>query len=183
MPMFILASQSPQRKAILERLGIPFEVIVPTVDETNVSESNPEKRALLLACEKAGEVAKRYPDRWVIGCDTLVVVSTGELLEKPRDAADARRMMELHSGNISTVHSALCLMRGIQKLTGISTATVHFRSLKKEDIDWWIGTGLFRDRSGGFQVEGEGRKLYEKIEGEFETVVGFPVSLFRGFIS
>lgn len=177
--MFILASKSPQRKAILERLGVAFKVVAPSFDEANIREKDPEKRALLLACGKAQEVSSTYPDHWVIGCDTLVIASNGELLEKPNKREEAARMLRFHSGNISTVHSALCIQKGEETRTGISSAKVHFRALSDAEIEWWIQTGLWRDRSGGFQVEGEGRKLYEKIEGEFETVVGFPMSLFQ----
>ena len=108
--MFILASQSPQRREILDRLGVSFKVISPPFDESSVHEKNPIKRASLLAEGKAASVAKDYPDEWVIGVDTLVVAENGELLEKPVDEADARRMLLLHSGKTSLVHSALCLL-------------------------------------------------------------------------
>ena len=177
--MFILASQSSQRRDILQKLGVPFEVIPSHCDESAITERDPIKRALLLADAKAASVSARYPDRWVIGADTLVVSADPELLEKPVDEEDARRMLRLHSGRTSVVHSALALLRGEERKIGISTASVTFKMLKPEDIEWWIGTGLWRDRSGAFQIEGEGQKIIEGFTGELETIVGFPVSLFR----
>lgn len=177
--MFILASQSPQRRDILQKLGIPSEVIPGSLDESSITERDPIKRALLLAYAKAESVAKDHPDQWVIGADTLVVSADGELLEKPVDAQDARRMMKLHSGRTSIVHSALSLQRGGERKMGISTASVAFKKLKDEDIEWWIKTGLWQDRSGAFQIEGEGQTIIAGFEGEFETITGFPVRLFR----
>lgn len=181
--MFILASQSPQRRDILTKLGIPFEVIPSNFNESSITERDPIKRALLLAEAKAASVSVHHPDRWVIGVDTLVVSADGELFEKPFDADDARRMLRLHSGRTSIVHSALSLQRGGERKMGISTASVTFKKLTDEDIEWWIETELWKDRSGAFQIEGEGQKLIETYEGEFETIVGFPLSLFREILA
>ena len=177
--MFILASSSPQRKEIFERLGIEFEIVLPPFDEAAVLERDPVKRAVLLAEGKATSVSRDYQDRWVIGVDTLVVSEDGELLEKPVDEDDARHMIQLHSGRTSAVHSALCLMRGLEKYADVSTAHILFKTLSDDDIDDWLKLELWRDRSGAFQIEGEGQKLVEKLDGEFETVVGFPVALFE----
>ena len=216
MPKFILASRSPQRKTILEDLGIEFTVIPSSFDESSIHEQDPPKRALILAEKKAIEVARKHPDQWIIGVDTLVVSEDGQLLEKPIDEEDARRMLKLHSGNTSTVHSAICLCRvilrrasasakatadtqddtsNIEKHTDLSTARVTFKDLespvdwlamserqKRSEltrIEWWIETELWKDRSGSFQIDDEGGKLIENLEGEFETVVGFPVACFQ----
>lgn len=176
--MFILASQSPQRKAIFEKLKVPFEVIPSAIDESSITEPDPIKRAMLLAHAKADSVSKNYPDRIVIGVDTLVVSADHHLLEKPLSAADARRMMQLHSGRTSVVLSALALQRGGERKAGISTASVTFKTLNNEEIEWWIKTGLWQDRSGAFQIEGEGKKIITGYDGEFETIVGFPVQVF-----
>ena len=178
LPMLILASRSPQRKAILKRLGVVFEVMPSPFDESTVLEKDPKKRAVILAEKKAEVIAKGHPDQWVIGVDTLVVASDGTLLEKPSDAEDARHMLRLHSGNISTVHSGLSLQRGSECHSALSSARVTFRTLSEKDIDWWISTELWEERSGAFQIEGEGQKLIHSLEGELETVVGFPVQIF-----
>ncbi|HLD08301.1 MAG TPA: Maf family protein [Candidatus Peribacterales bacterium] len=176
--MFILASQSPQRKAILERLCVSFEVLPSTFDESSITERDPLKRALVLASAKAASISEKYPDRWVIGADTLVVSADHELLEKPVDADDARRMLRLHSGRTSVVHSALALQRGEERKVGLSTASVTFKNLSDAEVEWWIKTNLWQDRSGAFQIEGEGQKLIESYEGEWETIVGFPIQVF-----
>ena len=176
--MFILASRSPQRKKILEDLGVEFEVIPSSFDEVSVEEKDPIKRARILAEGKACVVSKDYPDRWVIGVDTLVVSEEGDLLEKPVDEDDARRMMRLHSGKTSQIHTALCLKKGSETHTDVSTAGVTFRELSDADIDGWISTGLWEDRSGAFQIE-HIQQLIENIDGEMETIIGFPVELFK----
>src|SRR3989344_6700603 len=171
---FILPPRSRQRKAILEHLGVAFEIIPSPFDESTVLENNPEKRAVMLAEKKAEVIAKGHPDQWVIGVDTLVVASDGTLLEKSSDAEDARRMLRLHSGNVSTVHSGLSLQRGAECHSALSSARVTFRTLSEKDIDWWISTELWEERSGAFQIEGEGQKLIHSLEGELDTVVGLP---------
>ncbi len=174
----ILASASPQRKILLAGLGIDFVVVPSQVNEEACTELDPAARALMLAREKAQEVQERHRGRWVIGCDTLVVASTGERLEKPVDEADARRMITLHSGESSVVHSGLAVMNPEGMVfDGLSSSLVTFRTLSDDDIDWWIGTGLWRDRSGGFQIDGKGQLMIEKIEGDWSSIVGLPVYL------
>lgn len=177
--IFLLASQSPQRREILTRIGVAFEVIPPDFDETMIKEKDPVSRARILAEKKAHSVSILHSDRLVIGADTLVVSADGELLEKPCNSSDAERMLRLQSGRTSLVHSAVCLMRDQESDIRHSTAGVTFRSLTDRDIAWWINTGLWEDRSGAFQIEGEGQKLIAGFTGEFETVVGFPVGVFR----
>ena len=184
--MFLLASKSPQRKKILENLGVDFKVIPSLFDESSIHERDPIKRVKLLAEGKAKAASLQYPDQYIIGADTLVVSADGELMEQPVDAGDARRMLKLHSGRTSKVHTALCMMvarladpRGNECHTDISTTSVTFHELSGETINWWIELGLWEDRSGAFQIEGDGQKLIKGWEGEYETVVGFPVELFR----
>lgn len=178
MESVILASASPQRKQLLEGLGISFSVIPSQVNEEACTEMDPAKRAHLLAREKAHEVAERHRGQWVIGSDTLVVASTGERLEKPSDEHDARRMLNLQSGNTSVVHSGLALIRPDGAIfDGLSSSSVTFRSLSPEDIDWWIGTGLWEGRSGSFQIDGPGQLMIEKITGDWTSIVGLPVYL------
>lgn len=191
---FILASTSPQRRQLLQGLGIVFEMIPSSVEESACTEQDPAKRAVILARLKAEDVAEKNSGAWVLGCDTLVVASDGSLLEKPGDAAEAERMLRLQSGRVSTVHSALCLIapgsaaefHGFGKLTtgetpllsdGISSSRVHFKKLSDEGIAWWIGTGQWKDRSGAFQIDGLGQLMIEHLEGDWTSVVGLPVFL------
>ncbi|PIR48618.1 septum formation protein Maf [Candidatus Peregrinibacteria bacterium CG10_big_fil_rev_8_21_14_0_10_55_24] len=178
MHHLILASASPQRRRLFEGLGVPFTVVPSAIDEAACKETDPLMRAQILARLKAEDVAERHPDAWVIGCDTLVVSPQGKVLEKPRDAAEARVMLREQSGGISLVHSALALLSPAStRHEGISTSRVRFRPLTPEHLDWWIGTGLWEGRSGSFQIEGPGQLMIDHLEGDWSGVVGLPVSL------
>lgn len=178
MHYLILASSSPQRKILLEGLGLKFEIIPSGIEEDDHPENDPAVRAADLARLKARDIAGKHPGAVVIGCDTLVVSERGELLEKPKDADDVRRMIQAHSGAVSLVHSAVCVIDAKGKPhEGVSSSTVRFKKLSSKDIDWWIGTGLWKDRSGGFQIDGPGQLMIDRIEGDWTGVVGLPMFL------
>jgi septum formation protein len=178
MQKLILASASPQRKTLLAGLGLEFDVIPSTVNEEACTVVDPADRSVTLARQKAEDVAARNPGTYVIGCDTLVVDAKGERLEKPVDEADARRMLKLHAGTRSTVHSGLCVVSPFGEVEeGISSSYVWFKELSKQDLDWWIGTGQWKDRSGGFQIDGLGQLMIERIDGDWTSIVGLPVFL------
>ncbi len=174
----ILASASPQRKSLLGGLGVSFETLPSGVDEDGHDERDPGKRAQVLASLKAKDVAVRNPGAWVIGCDTLVVSPEGELLEKARNPDEARAMVAAQSGGTSVVHSGLSLIDPSGKeFSGLSSSSVTFRRLSDTEIDAWIASGIWRDRSGSFQIDGPGQLLIEKLEGDWTSVVGLPVYL------
>lgn len=177
--VLILASSSPQRARLLEGIGVEFEVIPSAVDEDGHGERDPEKRAQVLAKLKAQDIAKDHPDRWVLGADTLVVSEKGTLLEKPANEDEARAMLREQSDATSIVHSAVCLIAPDGKISeGIDTSSVHFRPLSAEDIGWWMSTNLWQGRSGGFQIDGPGQLMIERIEGDWSGIVGLPIFLF-----
>jgi septum formation protein len=179
MPLsLVLASSSPQRRLLLQGLGMEFIVDPSNVDEDACTERDAAKRAAHLARLKAQDVMGRHPGACIIGCDTLVQAPSGEILEKPMDAADARRMLRLQSGGISLVHSGLCVIDAAgQAYEGLSSSSVHFAPLSDEDIDWWIDTKEWEGRSGAFQIDGRGQLMIERIEGDWTSVVGLPVFL------
>lgn len=178
MQSLILASASPQRKDILRGLGLEFEVIPSSVEEGSHPEWSPRKRATELARLKAEDVAKKKPGSIVIGCDTLVVSAHGTLLEKPLDRVEAEGMIRAHSGRTSIVHSALCVIDSkAQVHEGISSSSVTFKELSTDEIEWWLSTELWKDRSGGFQIDGLGQLLISRIEGDWTSIVGLPVFL------
>lgn len=177
-PRIILASASPQRKMLLEGLGVQFEVMPSSVDEDGHPERSPRERSVILSRLKAEDIAARHKGAIVIGCDTLVVSSTGELLEKPKDPEDARRMLESQSGALSQVHSAVSIIDAKGTVhEGVSTSIVRFKQLSPKDMDWWVSTGLWRGRSGGFQIDGLGQLMISHIEGDWTGIVGLPVFL------
>ncbi len=178
MEPLVLASRSPQRKALMEGLNLPFEIVPSSVNEEAHVSEDPAKRAQQLARMKAQDVAAKMPGRVVIGCDTLVESSTGVLLEKPKDAADAAEMLREQSGSTSRIHSALCIVDAKGNLhEGLSTSKVWFKELTEEDIAWWISTNQWQDRSGSFQIDGQGQLMIEHLEGDWSGVVGLPVFL------
>lgn len=178
MKSLILASASPQRKALLSGLGLTFDVIASRVDESACGEADPARRAELLSALKARDVASRHPGRVIIGCDTLVVSHNRQLLEKPRDDEDALKMLRLQSGTTSLVHSGVTVIseRG-EECSGLSTSSVTFKKLSPDEEKWWIDTKLWEDRSGAFQIDGPGQLMIEKIEGDWSGIVGLPVFL------
>ncbi len=178
MQPLILASTSPQRRSLLSGLGVSFEVIPSTVDEDIHPERDPAKRCVTLARLKAENVAYAHPGSFILGADTLVVSQSGELLEKPADADEARRMLRAQSGGLSIVHSAVCLIDPDGRLhEGLDSSSVHFAVLTAEDIEWWIRTDLWKGRSGAFQIDGLGQLMIERIEGDWSGIVGLPVYL------
>jgi septum formation protein len=166
-PPLILASASPQRRAILEQLDIPFTVVPPRYQEGG---DDPVE----LAAGKARSVDGG--DRPVLGVDTEVVVD-GEALGKPSEAAEAEAMLERLSGRTHEVVSGLCLRtRAWEELDG-ETTLVTFRSLTARDLAHYVGSGEWQGRAGGYAIQGLGGSLVERIEGDYLNVVGLPAAL------
>ena len=170
----VLASRSPQRREILERLGVAFEVVVPEVEE--VGEGDPEAAVLESAGRKARAVSA--PGALVLGCDTEVVVA-GRVLGKPADENQAHRYLELLSGRSHAVLSGLALLgpQPEELRQGVATSAVTFRELTAEEIERYLRSGEWRERAGGYAVQGLGSTLVERIEGDVSNVIGLPVAL------
>ncbi len=177
----VLASASPQRRAILEQLGIAFEVAVPDVKE--ISEGDPGAVATYNADLKAAAVARRFPHTArILAADTVVALD-GRILPKPRDAAQARGFLELLSGRDHQVVTAISVMPGGEHRSqaneagsSLSRAAVRFRSLSTADIAWYLASGEWRERAGAYAVQGRGAALVSRIDGDYWTVVGLPVT-------
>jgi septum formation protein len=172
----VLASRSPQRRAILEQLGIPFEVHAPDVEELTVGE--PERVVFENARRKASAAAPEG-DRRVLGVDTTVLID-GELLGKPSGKDEARGFLERLSGRNHTVLSGLCLLSGETERGGVADTHVTFRTLSPELVEWYLGTGEWRERAGAYAIQGHGAALVERIDGDYWNVVGLPVPLLLG---
>jgi septum formation protein len=174
--MLILASRSPQRRAILEQLGVDFEVRPADVDE--LEEGAPEDIAVENARRKAKAVAS--PSDLVLGVDT--VVSLGDrLYGKPSSTDEARATLIALSGQRHEVITGLCLVDGDNIRETKAITKVQFRELGGELgsslIDWYLDTGEWRDRAGGYAIQGRGAALVARIEGDYFNVVGLPVGL------
>jgi septum formation protein len=166
-----LASGSPQRRELLEKLGIEFEVVVPGVDE--LTGGDPEVEVLENARMKARAVER---DGMVIACDTDVVLD-GRALGKPADEREAREYLERMSGRAHTVMSGLVVLADGEEHSGLERTTVAFKQLGEAEIERYVRFGEWRGRSGGYAIQTLGSTLVERIEGSVSNVVGLPVGL------
>src|SRR5512133_551842 len=145
----ILASQSPRRRELLNLIGMRHEVRPADIDETVRPGERPAPHAERLAREKALTVAATTPDALVIGSDTIVVVD-GDILGKPADADDARRMLRRLSGREHVVFTAVAVAHGGRVASGVEEVTVRFRALGDDDIDRYVATGEPMDKAGAY---------------------------------
>ena len=168
MPL-TLASRSPQRRAILEQLGVRFDVVVPEVEET--TEGDPRGMVVENALRKARAVAGDL----VLGVDTTVVVD-GRAFGKPGDRDAAVSMLRLLSGREHEVWSGIALLRDGAERTAAARTRVRFRSVDEGLLRWYLDSGEWRDRAGGYAIQGRGAALVEAVDGDFWNVVGLPVA-------
>ncbi len=172
----ILASQSPRRRALLEQMGITNFTVLPARGQEDMSaELTPEHLVETLALNKGREVAARTAaGNLVIAADTVVALH-GEVLGKPRDEADAYRMLQLLSGETHAVHTGVAVLRDGQALCEHETTLVRFRPLSDREIRAYIATGEPMDKAGAYGIQGRGAVLVEGIQGDYCNVVGLPV--------
>jgi septum formation protein len=172
----ILASASPRRQELLKSAGVPLEVIPSNTEEEFFPGEKPEKYVVRLAREKAGEVAKNYPDRWILAADTVVVVDN-RVLGKPKDAREAGKMLRLLSGREHRVTTGYCLLHlSISKRKeGHVTSRVRFKHLSSEEIRWYIATREPFDKAGGYAIQGKGAFMIKGVSGSYTNVVGLPL--------
>jgi septum formation protein len=164
----ILASRSPQRRAILEQLGVEFEVVVPDVEE--LEDGDPRE----MVVENALRKVRAVPGDLVLGVDTTVVVD-GRSYGKPVNEQEAGRTLALLSGRTHEVWSGIALRDGTGERTAAACTRVHFRHLPQPLLRWYLQSGEWQDRAGGYAIQGRGAALVEGIEGDFWNVVGLPV--------
>jgi len=180
MEPIILASQSPRRRELLGLYGIPFVVDPSQADEDHVEGSGAD-RVSKLSQLKCAEVADRHPARMVLAADTLVCVGD-EILGKPKDEADAARMLRMLSGRAHEVHTGVCLrLPDGRELCGVDTAKVHFMPLTEENIRRYIATGEPMDKAGAYGIQGRAGVFISHIEGSPSNVIGLPLGLLTRF--
>lgn len=170
----ILASASPQRKEIFERLGFKFEIRISGVEE--LVHGDPSEVVLANALLKARAVAE--PGSIVIGCDTDVVVEN-HVIGKPEDEVRAREYLAQLSGRVHEVHSGLAIVgpEPDQVRTGVAVSKVRFRQLSTSEIDLYLSSGEWLGRAGGYAIQGRGSALVAGVEGDISNVIGLPVGL------
>jgi septum formation protein len=165
----ILASRSPQRRAILQQLGVRFEVVVPEVEETEDGDA----RGMVV--ENALRKARAVHGDPVLGVDTTVALD-GRSYAKPRDREEASRFLRALSGREHDVWSGYALIRGGAESTGAACTRVRFRTVGDDLLRWYLDSGEWRDRAGGYAIQGRGAALVEAVDGDFWNVVGLPVA-------
>jgi septum formation protein len=172
----LLASTSPQRRAILEQLGVPFEVVPPAYEENDEVGASPSELVRAHAAGKARSVAGGAGDRPVLGVDTAVVLD-GKAYGKPTGAEEAAEMLETLGGRTHEVVSGLCLLTPAWEEMAEDATSVTVRPLTPRDIAAYVASGEWEGRAGAYAIQGLGAGLVERIEGDYLNVVGLPGAL------
>lgn len=173
----VLASSSPRRRELLSTLGLGFDVIHPSSDETVLKNETPEDFALRVSAEKASSVSRTLGDGVVvIGADTIVVVD-GEILGKPGDGGEASSMLRKLSGKEHHVYTAFSIVRPKNEIlhSEIVDTRVRVKTLAASEIEGYIKTGEPMDKAGAYGIQGIGSFMVRGIEGSYSNVVGLPV--------
>jgi septum formation protein len=167
----ILASASPRRRQLLDLVGIAHEVLPADIDESARDGEEAAAYVERLARGKGATIAARHPEAVVIAADTTVVID-GLVLGKPRDAAEAARMLARLSGQTHVVLTAVAVVRGAAMRSGVESVRVTFRPLAPEQIASYIATGEPMDKAGAYGIQGFGATLVERIDGDYFAVMG-----------
>ena len=173
----ILASESPRRRELLAAVGVPFRVVPSGVDEVPRPGETPSRFVRRAALDKGEAVSLLHPTTFVLSADTIVVAD-GRILGKPRDRAEARRMISRLAGREHRVYTAVCLLcreRGFRDL-GTEVTRVRFRTLTAAEVAAYARTGEWDDKAGAYAAQGAGMLLIDRVAGSFSNVVGLPMT-------
>jgi septum formation protein len=175
-----LASTSPRRKALMMHLGLPFKVVASNYREVHQKHLKPEQLVKFLAEGKARAAAKHYRNAIVIGGDTIIV-HRGKVYGKPKDKADARRILKMLSGGINYVYTGVCviILPENKKISRAVKTKMVMRRLNSKEIDYYVFTGEPMDKAGGYGPLGAGQGLIKKIEGDFTNALGLPLDVLQ----
>lgn len=176
LPKLVLASGSPRRAEILNSVGWEFEKVVPDVDESVVHGESPEDYVQRLAVEKAQAIAGSFANRIVLAADTTVVIG-GEIIGKPTDLGDARRMIGKLSGNWHEVLTGVAVCQNGTRKADVQSTRVKFAHMSEAEIDFLVEQGDPLDKAGAYAVQAQAALFIEGIEGDYWNVVGLPISL------
>jgi len=172
----ILASESPRRYELLMQMGLDFEVIPSKVVEGFVQAESPRDHVIRLAEAKAGEVAGKYPDRWVVAADTIVCIN-GSILGKPKGREEAVEMLRRLSDQEHRVWTgfSVCHSEKRESDKEVVQTAVKMKPLTSAEIEWYVHTGEPFDKAGGYAIQGIGSFMVESIQGSYTNVVGLPL--------
>lgn len=175
MNKVVLASKSPRRKQIMEMLNIPFEIIVADIDEKINPDNELRSEIENVSFLKALKVFNDNKDAVVVGADTIVVVNN-EVLGKPKNEEDAKRMLKLLQGNMHHVITGVTILSNNESETFSNVSEVYFIPLTDEEIEEYIKTKEPMDKAGAYAIQGIGAKFIKKINGDFYSIMGLPLS-------
>ena len=180
MKSIVLASKSPRRKELLTQIGVPF-LCCPAVGEEVISTSVPETAVKELALQKAREVRQQYPDSVIVSADTVVAFD-GRILGKPADLEDAIRTLKLLQGNVHSVFTGVTIINGEDEITFAEETRVHVFPMTEEEITAYAASGEPMDKAGSYGIQGRFAAYIERIEGDYNNVVGLPVGRLWQFL-
>jgi septum formation protein len=179
----VLASASPRRKELFAKLGVPFEIMASSVEETSVQARDFKDYVQKVALLKTQDVASHCPGKTIIGADTIVVFND-ELLHKPKTKEEAIRHLEKLSSNRHQVMTAVAIItKDRQAESFVEVTDVYFKNLPKPMIEMYVQTNDPFDKAGGYGIQTAGALFIDRIEGDYNTVVGLPIaSLFEKMV-
>jgi septum formation protein len=180
-PDLVLASASPRRALILDSLSIPYEVRVPSCQESLLPGEAPAVAARRLAMEKAASI-RLMPGEVTVAADTIVAIGS-DALGKPADHREAVEMLLRLSGRDHFVFTGLAVRSTARMVSGVERTRVHFRQLARSECEEYVATGEPLDKAGAYGIQGRGAVLVERIDGDFYNVVGLPVQLLISLLS
>ncbi len=175
MKKLILASQSPRRRELLEKCGIPFICEPADIDETITEGNDLSDEIRRLSRRKAEAVLALHPDAVIIGSDTIVAVD-GKILGKPKDRNEAREMLQMLSGNTHQVITGLCVISSSRCFQDVSVSHVTFAPLSADEIDAYVSSGECDDKAGAYAIQGGAGKFITNIDGDYYAIMGLPLN-------
>lgn len=182
MNRILLASASPRRRELLERLGLAVDLCPSHIDEVRRPGEDPEAFALRAAREKLEAAGPFPPGEPALAADTIVVID-GAVLGKPRDAGEAARMLGTIQDRWHTVFTGLAMTHRGAVRSGVEASRVRIAPMAPREIDWYVATGEPMDKAGAYALQGIGGLFVERVEGSCSNVIGLPLPLLRRFLS
>ncbi|MBE6129817.1 MAG: septum formation inhibitor Maf [Erysipelotrichaceae bacterium] len=175
MKKLILASQSPRRRELLEKCGLPFICEPADIDETIAEGNDLSEEIKRLSRRKAEAVLALHPDAVVIGSDTIVAID-GKVLGKPKDRNEAREMLQMLSGNTHQVITGLCVISSSRCFQDVSVSHVTFAPLSADEIDAYVNSGECDDKAGAYAIQGGAGRFITNIDGDYYAIMGLPLN-------
>ncbi|MFQ6862746.1 MAG: Maf family protein [Beduini sp.] len=174
MNNIILASLSPRRRELLSQLGVPFRVESTNIEEIMDDRLPLDLRLEDLAYQKALPIARLHPHAIVIGADTIVCFHD-QVLGKPKDYQDAKRMLLMFSGESQYVYTSITVLQGEKRVSFTSKTEVVFKILDEKQVEAYLAYNEWQDKAGAYAIQGAGDMLVDHYVGDFYTIVGLPV--------